>query len=278
MQNPHQFHRQSSNGESLGLDVFIFLVKHWLVICGSGFLGVLGAVIFILLTPNLYSGTAQIKIMQVFVNDAKNLMGNIEDPNLLASRYKVPSSLSKEIIKACGEPNSKFPAESLVNIIKLTPIRGINSVVELKVSLESKGKIFNCLQTIFEDIREYQANAASYHLDTLESELKKYQQNFKDIKVLVDRADNSGFALSAAYLVYREEANFLRDKIYQLKVEKENSNFHQAKLISPIYISEAPIFPIKKLCLLIGFFIGILSGFLFIGIFSVWNSYKSIKI
>ena len=95
-------------------DIVDFLLESWKAILATGLVGLLGAAGFIVFTPSQYEATAQIQMAQIAPNNNNNnnnnnsnpLGVNVEDPNLLMARLKLPSSYTEDEIKACGlDPN-----------------------------------------------------------------------------------------------------------------------------------------------------------------------------
>jgi uncharacterized protein involved in exopolysaccharide biosynthesis len=48
----------------------------------------------------------------------------------------------------------------------------------------------------------------------------------------------------------------------------------QAKLVSPIYVSEAAVFPKKRITLILGLLAGLFLGLLLIIVRKVWNNFR----
>ena len=92
--------------------------------------------------------------------------------------------------------------------------------------------------------------------------LIRYQDRLTNSQSLVSRADKSGAALSAAYLANRDEVKFLTEEILRLNTFITTADSRQAKLVSPIYASDIPVAPKKKIALVAGLFAGLFLGLL----------------
>lgn len=261
-------------------DIVDFLLESWKAILATGIVGLLGAAGFILVTPSQYEATAQIQMAQIAPNNNNNnnsnpLGVNVEDPNLLMARLKLPSSYTEDEIKACGLQDLKLPAESLANTAKLSPVKGVGSIVELKIRLESKDQAVSCAQSLFENIRDSQNNIVKPYIEEAKALLTKYQARLTEAQSLVARADKSGSALSAAYLANRDEVKFLTDESIRLNNLISAGDTRQAKLLAPIYASDIPVFPKKKISLLVGLLAGLFLGVLFVMMRKAWRGYRA---
>ena len=235
-------------------DIINFFFETWKTILTFGVLGLVTSVVFLSLASNQYEITAQIQMAQI------NSSNSVEDPNLLLTRMKLPSSYSAENFKACGLGNSKSPAEDLASLAKFSAVKGVSTIVELKIQIESKDEGVACAKSLVENIRSSQNNIIEPYIEQTKSLLAKYQARIEDAKMIVERSDKSGAALSAAYLSTRDEVKFLTDEIIRLNTFITASHAGQTRLVSPIYVSNAPIFPKKKLSLGLGLMAGLFLG------------------
>jgi capsular polysaccharide biosynthesis protein len=248
-------------------DIVDFLVESWKAIVLSGVLGILGAVAFIWATPNQYQATAQIQMAQISANNNNNtnpLGVNIEDPNLLMARLKLPTTYSTHEIKACGFESSAAPSEALVTAAKFSVVKGVGSMIELKINRDNKETAIACAQSLFENIKASQNEIIKPFIEEAKILLVKYQDRLTNSQLLVSRADKSGAALSAAYLANRDEVKFLTEEILRLNTFIATADTRQAKLVSPIYVSDIPVAPKKKIALIAGLFAGLFLGLLLI--------------
>lgn len=258
-----QSFNQHSEDEISLKDIIDFLMESWRAIIGVGLLGLLGSVGFLAVTPNQYEATAQIQMAQISVNNNTNPLGvNVEDPNLLMIRLKSPTTYLSQEIKACGLEDKKAPSEALANIAKFSVVKGVGSLIELKISSDSKEVAISCAQALFESIKTSQNAIIKPFIDEAKDLLIKYEDRLSNSQSLISRADKSGAALSAAYLANRDEAKFLSEEILRLNTFITSADTRQAKLISPIYASDIPVAPKKRISLISGLFGGVFLGLL----------------
>jgi LPS O-antigen subunit length determinant protein (WzzB/FepE family) len=250
-------------------DIIDFLIEFWMSIVVSGILGFLVSIGYLIVTPNEYQATAQIQVAQMSVNNSNNnnnnLLGvNIEDPNLLIARFNLPSTYSDEVIKVCGFENMSSPAESLASSAKFSAFKGVSSIVELKINRDTKEIAINCAQSLFESVKTSQYQILKPYIEESKAQLIKYEARLAVVESLVSSAHNSDSSLSAVYVVNRDEIKFLTEEILRLNAFISTANIRQTKLVSPIYAADAPVFPKKKVSLIVGLITGLLLGLLFV--------------
>jgi hypothetical protein len=245
-------------------DIIDFLIESWQTIVLTGLLGIVGSVAYLWLTPNQFQAAAQIQIGQYSINDNRtNPVGvNIEPPNLLLARLKLPATYSAREIMACGLEYSKSPSEALAAKAKFSAVKGVDTWIELKINHESKEIAIACAQSLFESIKTSQNEIIKPFIDKAKDALIKYQDRSNNAQSLISRADKSGATLSAAYLSTRDELKFLSEEILRLNAFIASADTRQAKLVSPIYASDNPVAPKKRVVLITGLFLGVFLGLL----------------
>jgi Chain length determinant protein len=265
---------QSINSEISLVDMVYFLRGSYRTILGVGLLGLFAATGFLVITPYQYEATAQIQIAQINHNPTNPLGINLEDPNLMMFRLKQPSTYSDLEIRACSFGNKKISAESISSMAKFSMVKGVSSVIELKIKLESKEQAVICAKAIFENIRESQNQIIRPFIQQTKVLLKNYQARIKEIQDHLARADISGDTLTVASLLYRDEARFLTEESVRLNNLLITVDANQTKLVSSIYISDIPVFPKKKIILITGLLSGMFLGLVLMMIRKAWEIYK----
>ena len=259
-------------------DIVDFLVESWKAIILAGLLGLVGSIAYLWVTPNQYQAIAQIQMAQISANSNNNtnpLGINIEEPNLLIARFKLPSNYSTQEIIACNFESSKSPFESLATAVKFSAVKGVGSIIELKITRDSKEVAIACAQSLFENIRTSQSKIIDPYIEEAKTLLVKYQDRLANSQSMVSRADKSGAALSAAYLASRDEVKLLTDEILRLNAFIVAADSKQTKLVSPIYASNDPVFPKKILSLIAGLMIGLFLGLLLVLSKRGYQAYKA---
>jgi LPS O-antigen subunit length determinant protein (WzzB/FepE family) len=240
-----------------------FLAESWKAIILTGLLGLFVSIANLWVTPNQYQATAQIQMAQISTNNNINPQGiNIEDPSLLMARLKHPTTFSAQEIEMCGFESSAAPSEALAATAKFSVVKGVGSMIELKINRGSKEVAIACAQALFEKIKVSQNMIIMPYIEEAKNLLDKYQDRLSNSQSLVSQADKSGVALSATYLANRDEVKFLTEEILRLNTFIASVDARQAKLTAPIYASDIPVSPNKKIALIAGLFAGLFFGLL----------------
>jgi uncharacterized protein involved in exopolysaccharide biosynthesis len=241
-------------------DIVDFIVESWKTILATSIVGILGAVGYLFVTPNQYEATAQIQGAQITLGNPA-APTNIEDPNILIARMKLPSSYDKNVTLACDLEKSKYPQEALANMVKLSIIKG-TSLVELKVTSSNQATAIKCSQALFDRVKDYQIQLANIIIEEAKNKLGFYQKRLQESQAFINKADNSGISMSAAYLAARDEVKLMTDEVIHLNDLISSANSRQTKLVSPIYSPENKVSPKRGIALIAGLFAGLFLGLL----------------
>jgi hypothetical protein len=254
---------QSEDEISL-LDILRFLKGAYKPILIFGVLGIALSIAYLAITPKQYEATAQIVMAQLgTTNNTPNPLGvNIEEPALLVSRMSLPTSLTPQTIAACGLADISNSGAALATGIKLAPAKGVANVVELKTFGPSQEVALTCANAIFELIKTTQSQILMPYIEESKIKLADDEARLAKAKDLVVRADKSGSVMSAAYLSTRDEIRYLLDEITALKNVVTSNQNRMTHLVAPIYASDLPISPKKRMALAGGLFGGLFLGLL----------------
>lgn len=241
-------------------DIVDFLIESWKTIVATGVLGLLGAVTFIVVTPNKYEATAQIQMAQL---SSGGIAGtNLEDPNLLIARMKMPSTYDQAAIATCGYESKPNAAQSISKMIKISLIKGTQTV-EFKVEGLSSEEATKCAESILRIVKDSQKAIAEPIIDEAKAKLLKYSQLLQEAQSFIVKADKSNSSMSAAYLSTRDQIKFLTDETIRLNDLIVSAKSRQTKLVSPIYSPENKVSPKRAIALIAGLFAGLFLGLLF---------------
>jgi uncharacterized protein involved in exopolysaccharide biosynthesis len=251
-----------------------FLIESWKAIFLTSVIGLFGAVGFIIKTPYKFEATAQIQVAQL---SAGGIAGtNIEEPNLLIARMKLPSSYDQASIVACGYESKKQAAEGLANMIKLSLSKG-TQMVELKVTGPSSEQAKQCAQSVFNNVKQSQKIIAEPMIEEAKLKLARHTSRLQEAQKFIYKADKSGSSMSAAYLSTRDEIKQITDEIIRLDDLISSANVRQTKLVSPIYSSENKVSPKRSIALAIGLMGGLFVGLVFMMALRSYRSYKALS-
>ena len=225
------------------------------------FLGLVGAVVYILITPPAYEATAQIRMAQVSVVSPANPFGaNVEDPASLISRMQFPTNYSDSVIATCGYQDKPLAAVALAKSVRLSVLKGVANTVELKVLGTSPKVAESCAEAIFRQIALMQEQLSKVFVEEAKLKLAADNERIEGARQLIAKADKSGSAMSAAYLSARDELTyFLTDREKMLDLINSVKS-RGSRLDSPIFVSDRPVSPRKAVNLLAGVIAGLVSG------------------
>ncbi len=268
MNKNNELSRQTSAGEAGDeislLEILDFIKKSWKIIVLGSFLGLFCAVGYIVVTPPMYEATAQIRMAQISqVNPANPFGAPIEDPNSLISRMQFPTNYLAEVIGACGYQDQPQAALALSKAAKFSILKGVANTVELKIMAPTSQAAASCVQAIFVQISQMQEQLSKTFVEEAKIKLASDNEHIEGARKLITKADQSGSAMSAAYLSARDELTyFLTDR--EKMIDLINSvKSRGTRLDSPIYASERPVSPKKMMSLIAGLAAGFFLGLLF---------------
>ncbi|MBU3638534.1 Wzz/FepE/Etk N-terminal domain-containing protein [Polynucleobacter sp. AP-RePozz3-80-G7] len=245
-------------------DILRFLKNAWRTVAIAGLAGIALSIAYLAITPKQYEATAQIVMAQIgTANNNLNPLGiNIEEPALLVSRMSMPTSFPPQTIAACGLEDISNSATTLAKGIKLAPVKGVVNVIELKTLGPSQEAASSCANAIFLLIKTTQSQILMPYIEEAKIKLLDDEARLAKAKDLVARADRSGSVMSAAYLSTRDEIRYLLDEITALKNVVVSNQSRMTHLVAPIYTSDLPISPKKRMALAGGLFGGLFLGLL----------------
>lgn len=257
---------QSQVDDEISLvDTLSFIKDAWKSIVIAGVAGISLSIAYIVITPNQYESVAQIAMAQIGAANNNNInpLGvNIEDPVLLIARMSSPTSFTPQVIVACGFQGQSNAAVALSGGIRLTIPKGLANVVELKTFGKSPQEAQECSRAVFELIKTTQSQIIAPYIEEAKVKLLDDEERLARAQEIVTKSDKSGSAMGAAYLSTRDEIRYLLDEITALKNVVTSNQNRATRLIAPIYASDAPIAPKKRLILAAGLLAGVFLGLL----------------
>jgi LPS O-antigen subunit length determinant protein (WzzB/FepE family) len=258
------------NGAEISLlDILRFLKDAYKTILVFGILGTIAAIAYLVITPKQYDASVQVAMAQISSannnnnnNNISPLGINIEEPALLISRLFSPTSFTLETVAACGLQDQANAALALSKAIKLTIPKGVANVVDLKTFGGSQQVAQDCALAVFELIKTSQAQIVAPYIEEAKVKLADDEDRLQKAKDLVARSDRSGQAMSASYLSTRDEIRYLLDEITVLKNVVTSNKNRATRMVAPIYASDVPIAPKKRVVLVAGLLGGLFFGLL----------------
>jgi hypothetical protein len=244
------------------LDIFLFFKNEYQFIIGFTLLGFVGAALYLWTVPKQYEVIGQIKMAQIANlnnNNVTSLGINIEEPQALIARMAIPTSYPKETIALCGLAEEKDAGALLAKKAKLSIPKGLGGTVDLEIRDTSKEVAQACANAIYEGVKTSQAQLIAPYVEEASKKLIIEKERLSRATEFIVRADKSGSGVSGAYLATRDEIRSLVDQISTLQAVINGNESRAARLVAPIYVKDRPVFPQKRIGLLLGLLLG---GFL----------------
>ena len=254
------------NDEEISLlDILCFIKSAWKTIVISALCGLGVCVIYLLMTPNQYEALSQIQMARV--PSDKNPSGvNVEEPVALIARMSLPTSFNEAVIAACGPQEASKQAAQLNKAIKLSIPKGVASMVELKVTRPTPELAKTCATSVADLIIQSQAAMIAPMADATKARNKerlvKVEERLAQDKALLAKAEQPKGPISPTYFAILSEIRALEDERASLSKVVASESLEITALLSPIYISDNPVYPKKTVALAAGVLGGLFLGLL----------------
>ncbi len=255
--------------EILLSEIVSFFKESWRQLLLGGVLGGMIGLSFALLRPSIYQVTANIQVAKVAGIE-------VEAPNILLEKLKMPLYYSPRTIVECGLDNSVEPGSAIA--AELNPVL-IKGAPIIKISYKDKNidEAKKCLESVLRDIQVNQNEIAKPILEKKKSQLSDLRNKIESaervIKVLSSKISNydksdqqfSASALLLATIFSKEnEVKEMQAKINILEMELAEPNTKQSSLITPIYSPNIPLERKKSEVFLVSFIGGAFLVLLFV--------------
>lgn len=245
------------------LNILHFINKSYKIMMLCAFLGLMGGLGCLIIATPLYEAVVQIRMAQISqINPANPFGASIEEPASLISRLQFPTNYPTQVTNACGYEGRTQPGLALSKDLKVSALKGVANTIELKIVSPSPRVAADCANAMFSQIALMQELMSKPFIEEARAKLIADNERIEAARRLIAKADQSGAAMSAAYLSARDELTyFLTDR--EKKIDLINSVKNRGtSLVSPIYVAERPVSPKKTMYLMVGLLGGFLSGLL----------------
>lgn len=245
--------------------VLKFLLGAWKSILAGGVGGAVLAAGYLAVTAPQYEASALISMAQVpATGNANNTnagpsIASVEDPTFLIERLKMPSTYTPAAIAACGMGQTGMPAEAMSRLIDVTRPRSVGSVIVIRVRKESPQLATQCVNGLFEMIREQQAAMVKPVEEDLQGALVDLEARLSAKQGDHEKAERQGLYQSV-FLAKRDELLFLNQQIYTLR--RATRRMTPTTLVSPIYARANPVAPQRSLVVIAATLAGLFGGLL----------------
>lgn len=248
--------------EGLTLAELLRSVKSaWRWLLSGASIGLLGAVIFALVTPAQYEAVAIIHPATVGMYNATASNTNaltirgveVESAAQVLERLKFVTFYADSLVEVCRAGSPK----ALAGAVHASLVKG-NSLIQIGYRADTPATAEACLFAIVNHLAKSQANLAEPLIITLQEQHKLTKQRLDEVEYLNAQAAKQG-TLPMSLSSY-DEASQLRRTYNEQSLQLSSAVTQPVRLFEPIYTSENAVFPDKKKIVLIGLFGGLILG------------------
>lgn len=255
------FHEQA---EISLMNMLIFLKSAWRLACSMALFGLLVASVYLLATPVRYDATAIVGMAKMSTGN-NVLGGNVEEVGALVARMSSPYAMTDAIMSSCGMESKGNGAYLLANSLKFVTPKGVDSIVEIKVSGANPGLAKGCADGIYQSIKQFQTKkyASLTGANKLQEEkrLATLKERISLDKKLLAKAGSENGYLAPVYFSVLLNIRALEDELIRIEEVLNANRLIETDLLVPIKVSDKPSYP-KKTVIIVG---GLLAG-LFLGL------------
>lgn len=260
------------------MDILCFLKKTWKTISFTSALGLILSLFYLAFAPSKFEAVAQVAMAQIASSNNFSPIGvNIEEPALLMARLSSPTSFPLQTISACSLIGDEDSATKLARSIKAITLKAVPNVIEVKVVRSSPEEAKLCAYAIFELIKSTQALIVAPYIEDAKVRLLDANERLSRANDLLTKSYASGSARGGAYLLARDEIRPLLDEIALLNNVVTSNQSRATRLITPIYVSDEPISPKRRIALAMGLFGGIFLGVFYVLLRQMWLKLKGFE-
>lgn len=262
-------------------DIVYFLKEGWRWLAGGLVLGLVGAVINLLVTPEQFEA-------QVLFQGAKVLGTELESSAQLIERLKFPTFYESEQIKAC-EITAAEPGVALAKSINPSLVKGTN-ILQVSYRARESEQAVLCLNAVMDRVIRGQNQLSAASLEGAKRQLELTKVQLADAERLqsilekrsigsLDAADtkfSQTVLLMSTSMSKKDQIAGLRKSVLDQMANLEPPATRPAEQIAPIYAPKTAVSPKKLPVLAGGLFGGLVLGGLVFFVRRVWLAHKTI--
>jgi uncharacterized protein involved in exopolysaccharide biosynthesis len=237
-------------------EVIDFFRESWKQILVSSIIGGTLGVGYALISPSKYLAAAHIQVAKVAGSD-------VEAPNVLVEKLKMPMYYSQDTFTVCNLTEEKEPGVSIANRLKPTLSRNA-PIISITYKDKSTEDAKKCLEGVLNDIRSNQNILAKPILETRNNQLANLKQKLESAekisKVLSIKNPSFDFSdskfsastlLLATTLNKENEIKDLRTQIRESEIALAEPQTKEAFLTTPIYAPSVRVEPKRTMIVLL---------------------------
>ena len=233
-------------------EIIDFFKESWKqLILGAVVGGAIGVGIALLL-PSKYQATAYIQV-------AKVANADVEAPNILLEKLKMPLYYSQKTFSECNVENTTEPGKAIANGLKPTLAKGA-PIISISYKEKNIDDAKKCLESVLNDIQTNQNEIAKPIFEQKKNQLLNLKQKLESAeqftKLLSSKKPNFDFSdskfssstlLLATTLSKENEVKDLRVQINDLETALAEPQTKEAYLTTPINAPNVRVEPKRSL-------------------------------
>lgn len=248
-------------------DAVHFLKRAWkfLVVCGVAGLFIASTYVVVTRAPEKYQAAGQIQMATTKEGN------NIEDPEMLVERLRLPTAYPIEVRQSCGMPEDGEFGEHLGGALEIKPSKNVKGIAEVIILAGNTNQAKDCVGAIVKMIIGQQQNLVEAQFAVQNELMVRYRKLLAEEQQKFEKIKMTEFSLvrSAGLL---GNLSWLNSRINSLQEELATSKAQPAKLIAPIYAPGKPV-PTQSNVgrVLFGAFLGLMLGAFSAFVLEAWR-------
>lgn len=248
-------------------DIIEFARENFKLIAATTLVAVALSLVYLMVTPKKYEGSLLLQM-------AQQGEAVIEAPVKLAVRLRYATSYTEAVTMACGFESLGAVGDNLGGMLKTSVLKLVPNVLELKLRATSPEEVSQCSAALSMMIAKQQHDLMEEHLIGKRATLEMLQQLETTHSKQLQYARKAEMG-DYGFLVIMDKLSSLRTRIAALQEELQPTNLQSAKVLVPLNITPYPVFPNKKITLIIGLLGGVFLGVMFALIRNVVRKFKA---
>lgn len=248
-------------------DIVRFLKRAWkfLVVGGAAGLFIVLAYVVINKAPEKYQAVGQIRMATTKEGN------NIEEPEMLVERLRLPTAFPIEVRQDCGMPEGGEFGEYLGGLLEIKPSKNVKGIAEVTISAGDANQSKGCVSAIVKMIIGQQQGLIEAQFAVQNELITRYRKLLAEEQQKLEKIKRAELSvLSSAGLL--GNLSWLNSRINSLQEELATSKAQPAKLISPIYASGKPVRTSSNVDKVwFGVFLGLVFGALSAFVLEAWR-------
>jgi uncharacterized protein involved in exopolysaccharide biosynthesis len=253
--------------------------KGWQWLAGSVAVGLVGALGFVLISPDQYEAKAVIQSQTFSIIFTTTIIKtDLEPVAQTVERLRLATFYNDEMVKVCGVGSAK----DLADKVKVNLIKGSN-IFSINYQAESAALAKTCVSKILQKLTQSVSEAAAPLINEFQDQLTYTKQQIDEVERFLAQSEKrvtlsiGSNELLLIIILKREELAKLQRLYREQRIQLTEPLMHPMKLLEPIYVSQKPVAPKKLLVVTAGLIGGLFAGLIGLFISRSWRRYTALS-